>query len=304
VVWQLAGYYHVPTEAYTVLYAVLGLIMLAGSRFAGVQHVRSFHASGGESSVILGRGAAAFYSATALHSLAFLSALLHGMSRLATNQVTMSLFGALSITTLAGVAAFVFSPSPTWRRVYAAWTVALACVAFLTLNVLIDLTIIQKIEIFSVVLGVVLLIAGYIGRFLEGDREEGDGVTLSLFLGSVLPPAALLIGTLYYRFYVGQPSLPDEAGLVLVTVLMLVTGYSWQLKAPTMFGGVGLVAYLLVLVGMLAVMPNVAMGVYLAVGGGLLFAAGVALSVYRERLLALPDKIKAREGVFRVLSWR
>jgi len=35
-----------------------------------------------------------------------------------------------------------------------------------------------------------------------------------------------------------------------------------------------------------------------------LFAAGIALSVYRERLLALPDKIKAREGVFSVLSWR
>jgi len=85
---------------------------------------------------------------------------------------------------------------------------------------------------------------------------------------------------------------------------MLVTGYSWQLKAPTMFGGVGLVAYLLVLIGMLAILPNVAMGVYLAVGGALLFAAGIALSIYRERLLALPEKIRGREGLFRVLSWR
>jgi hypothetical protein len=55
---------------------------------------------------------------------------------------------------------------------------------------------------------------------------------------------------------------------------------------------------------MLAILPNVAMGVYLAAGGALLFAAGVALSVYRERLLALPAKIREREGMFRVLSWR
>jgi hypothetical protein len=98
--------------------------------------------------------------------------------------------------------------------------------------------------------------------------------------------------------------MPDEAGLVLVTVLMLVTGFSWQLKAPTLFGGIGLVSYLLVLIGMLAIRPNVAMGVYLAVGGGLLFAFGIALSVYRERLLALPSRIQNREGVFSILSWR
>jgi hypothetical protein len=123
-------------------------------------------------------------------------------------------------------------------------------------------------------------------------------------MGSILTPSALLIATLYYRFYEHNPSFPDEAGLVLVTVLMLVAGFGMQLKAPTMFGGIGLVGYLLVLVGMLAVLPNVAMGVYLAAGGGLLFAVGILLSIYRERLLALPERIRGREGLFRVLNWR
>ena len=31
---------------------------------------------------------------------------------------------------------------------------------------------------------------------------------------------------------------------------------------------------------------------------------GLFLSVYRDRLLALPDKIKRREGLFKILSWR
>jgi len=55
---------------------------------------------------------------------------------------------------------------------------------------------------------------------------------------------------------------------------------------------------------MLRGLPNVAMGVYLAIGGALLFAMGIALSIYRERLLALPSRIQNREGVFRILAWR
>jgi hypothetical protein len=44
--------------------------------------------------------------------------------------------------------------------------------------------------------------------------------------------------------------------------------------------------------------------IFMMVGGGVIFGAGIVLSVYRDALLALPDRIKRREGVFRVLSWR
>jgi len=303
-VWQLAGYFDVPHEAYTILYAVLGLGMLTLSRLVGLEHVKTFHISGTESSALLGRGAAAFHSATALLSLAFVAALLQGLSRLAASTVEIPMLTAVGLVALASLIAAVLSPTKTWRRVYVSWAIALACVGFLMINVLIDLTVWQKTEIFCVVLGVVLLVAGYIGRFLEGDREEGDAVTLALFLGSLLAPAALVIAALYYRFGERNPSTIDELVLVGITVLMLLTGLVWQLKAPTLIGGTVLAGYLLVLVGMLAIHPNMTMGVYLAVGGGLLFAAGIALSVYRERLLALPERMKSREGVFRVLNWR
>jgi hypothetical protein len=303
-VWQLAGYFDVPHEAYTILYAVLGLGMLTLSRLVGLEHVRTFHISGTESSALLGRGAAAFHSATALLSLAFLSALLQSLSKLASQSDLKVMLIAVGVVIVASLIAAVLSPTKTWRRVYVAWSISLACVAFLMINVLIDLTVWQKVEIFCVALGVVLLVAGYIGRFLEGDREEGDAVTLALLAGSILAPAALSIATLYYRFGEGSPSMIDELGLVAVTVVMLLTGLVWQLKAPTLVGGSVLAAYLLVLVGMLAIHPNVTMGMYLAIGGGLLFAAGIALSVYRERLLTLPERLKSREGVFQVLNWR
>ena len=49
---------------------------------------------------------------------------------------------------------------------------------------------------------------------------------------------------------------------------------------------------------------QLAIGVYMALGGGLVFAAGVLLSICRERLLAIPQRLKDRQGVFQVLTWR
>ena len=37
---------------------------------------------------------------------------------------------------------------------------------------------------------------------------------------------------------------------------------------------------------------------------GVFFVTGLLLSIYRDRLLLLPDKIKRREGMFKVLNWR
>jgi hypothetical protein len=49
---------------------------------------------------------------------------------------------------------------------------------------------------------------------------------------------------------------------------------------------------------------SVIVGIYLTLGGVLLFGTGLILSVYRDRLLQLPDKIRRREGIFRIFDWR
>ncbi len=92
--------------------------------------------------------------------------------------------------------------------------------------------------------------------------------------------------------------------LIAVTLFMLVTGYSWHIKSTTFFGGLGLVLYLILVVVSLGWQAQVATGVYLAIGGGLVFASGIALSVFREELLSLPDQIAHRQGVFSMLNWR
>jgi hypothetical protein len=50
--------------------------------------------------------------------------------------------------------------------------------------------------------------------------------------------------------------------------------------------------------------PQVAIGIYLVAGGAVVFLLGLLLAVYRDRLVALPQRIANREGVFRVIGWR
>jgi hypothetical protein len=128
-------------------------------------------------------------------------------------------------------------------------------------------------------------------------------LTAGFWVGSLLAALPLMAAVIYHRATTG-PSLPDELALVTVTVLMLVTGLSWRAKSPTLIGGGVLMAYLVIMIGRLAWHPQIAMDVYLAAGGTLVFACGIALSIYRERLLALPERIANREGVFRVFDWR
>jgi len=54
----------------------------------------------------------------------------------------------------------------------------------------------------------------------------------------------------------------------------------------------------------LGVRAQLAMGVYLTLGGAAIFTTGLLLSVHRDRLATLPDRIKGRQGIFKVLSWR
>jgi hypothetical protein len=47
-----------------------------------------------------------------------------------------------------------------------------------------------------------------------------------------------------------------------------------------------------------------AVALVITIGGATLFTLGLVLSIYRERLLALPERFRKREGMFRVLTWR
>jgi hypothetical protein len=181
--------------------------------------------------------------------------------------------------------------------------IALAGLTFLTLNVLSHLTAWEKLEIFCVVVGTLLTAVSYVGRFRETERRS-EMVSVGLFLGSLLVTLPLLTAVIYYRFPGGSFSPINELALVALTVLMLVTGFGWQVRSTTLIGGGALTLYLVLVLVALGREAQLSAGLYLGVAGALVFAGGIALSVYREKLIALPDQIARREGLFRVINWR
>ena len=152
--------------------------------------------------------------------------------------------------------------------------------------------------------GILLVAASYVGRFRETTDSENDIVTVGLWLGSVMVTLPLLATTIYGRAPGHEIAGIEELVLIAVTLVMLVTGYSWHIKSTTFFGGLGLVLYLILVVASLGWRAQVATGVYLAVGGGLVFACGIALSVFRETLAVPPRPDRPSEGVFSMLNWR
>ncbi|MGC1275100.1 MAG: hypothetical protein WBC44_15450 [Planctomycetaceae bacterium] len=213
-------------------------------------------------------------------------------------------FGEIVGVVAACLVAAAIAARTGWRWVFSLGAIASTAVAVFVLSSLADLSAWQRLEVLAVTLGTLLLVAGHIGRFRDRTRQADDLVDLALWFGSGLTIVPLAVATFYHRFESPPPSLFDELALATFGLLMLATGFAWRFKATTLVGGGALGGYLVVLIASLLRRPEVEMGAYLAVAGTALFLAAVALSIYRDRLLALPDRIAKREGVFQVLDWR
>jgi hypothetical protein len=302
--WQLLGYAGVPAAFHAPIDALFGVAILAAARIVGIEQGELDRFLEPGSRTTRGRGASAFRIGNAILSVALLASFLQGLARWAVQRAELSLVAALALAIVAAAMAGALVPAGAWRRWYTAAAVAMAGVTLVTLDALIDLSMWEKAEIFCVSAGMLLIVASHLGRFREVADSPSDLVTLGLWLGSLMVTLPLLAATSYRRAPGHEIAGFEELVLILVTLLMLVTGYSWQIKSTTFSGAIGLVLYLVVIVVSLGWRAQVATGVYLAVGGGLVFACGIALSVFREKLLSLPGEITHRKGVFSVLDWR
>jgi hypothetical protein len=296
-VWQLLKYRGVADEYYVLTFAVVGLLLLVAYRFAVLEKLQ-----------VTGLARAAFQCGNALLSLAFVAGALLTLSELAAERASKDvLLGMLSALIAVSLLAVLLVHHQGWRRWYVATSVALAALVVLVLAVLGHLTRGQKLEIVSVVLGLLLLIVGHLGWYREQEGHS-DLVSVALFFGSVLLALPLAVAVLWCRVY--DPSFGtfhtlNELGMLAAGLLLLASGYMFQIKSTTLAGATLTVTYLVSLVLFIRLPQQLqTTAVYLMIGGGVFFAAGLLLSLYRDRLLHLPERIKRREGVFRVLSWR
>ncbi len=296
-VWQYMTYYYLDAEYYVGAFALLGLGLLVLYRFAVL-----------ERKPVAGLGRAAFQSANALIGLAEAAGALLALSGLAGRTFPLGLLVALqAVLVVVALAALVLVRQAGWRRGYVVAAVGNAVLTVLVLILQIQWTAWEKLEVVCLALGLVVLVASHMGWFRERESED-DVVGFGLLFGSVLTAAPLTWAVLYCRFsgegFDAFHTL-NEAGALAAGLLLLAAGVLTRVRSTTLTGAAVMAVYLLTLVAFVrlpAMLQTAA--VYLMIGGGLFFLVGLLLAVYRDRLLALPQKIKRREGVFRVLNWR
>jgi hypothetical protein len=153
--------------------------------------------------------------------------------------------------------------------------------------------------------GVGLLAIGHVGWYREDEKQE-DMVSFNLGTGVLLVAVPLAIAVLHHRLrLVPEFSTLNELGMLAAGVVLLASGFMLHIRSTTLGGAALLAIYLLTLVLYINKIENVQLAaIWIAVGGGVIFATGILLSVYRDRLLTLPDQVKRREGIFKVLGWR
>ncbi len=234
--------------------------------------------------------------------------LLIALARLLTSETEWSLLALLITQTVACVFVGFLTKETTWRRHF--WVLATAQVAMtlLVVNALSTLTLWQRGEILLTVAGLAMLATGYFGWYRERDREE-EWVSFNLALGSFLSAAPLTLGMLVQRFDSRIASWgwvsTHEVGVLVLGLLLLGAGVLCRIRWSTIVGGTTLIVYVVSLIGLVRLPDQLqSTAVYMMVGGGLFFGMAVLLSIYRDRLLAIPKQAQAGEGVFRVLKWR
>lgn len=240
-------------------------------------------------------------------------------NRLLADETDWPLLGTVAAQAALSALAIPLTRREEGRSPLVALALAQVAVSALLLNTLSQLTFLQRIELLSTVVGLVLVATGLLGWRREANVSAIEDATakglatrdsatdLNLWLGSLMATFPLTLGLLNTRIFDGDPAwiALHEVGVLAIGLGLVGAGVLCRLRAPTLAGGGALAVYLASLVLLLHLPEQLrSVAVYLMAGGGVLFAAAVLLSVYRDRLLTLPTRIREGEGVFAVLMWR
>ena len=162
------------------------------------------------------------------------------------------LLGSLGVLSL--LAAWIVR-HPGWRRWYMVTAITEAALMFFAIHLLNHLSRWEELEIFAVAAGIGLLAVGHVGWYREDEKQE-DMVSFNLGTGALLVAVPLAIAVLVHR------SVPDfsalnELGMLAAGVLLLATGFMFQIRSTTLTGAGLLAIYLVTLVLYINMLKNV-----------------------------------------------
>ena len=295
--WQLLAWCGLGAQAFLLVFGIIGLAMLFVYRLSLLEQTAYARLS-----------EALYLSANGVLSLSFVGSILYGLSQLFRSSMTQNDtvdwgFAGFCIAMLGiNLTAVLATNQASVRRWFVVTCVGLGGVTLLALHNLINLTPWQQVELFSVLVGLCLLVVGHLGWYREQDRES-EFVSMSLLFGSLLASVPLAIATWIDRGD-GVFNPVNEFGFLFVSIGLLASGVICQLKASTLIGTLSTALYFLTLLIFVPWGQLNSVALAILIGGSVLFGTGMILAFFRDRLLTLPDRIKNREGIFKVFNWR
>lgn len=248
------------------------------------------------------------FSGQLLLSLAGMGSVFLGLNRLMMvgfHGGTLALLIGMIATSLVAAAIAVPQVASRW---YVSLAVLQGCSALLLIAFGLTLEPWQKLEILLSAMGATMLIVAHIGWAQEGERRE-DWITLALVVGSLFFAIPMMTGLLGQRLEFYSETTPwrlvHEIGAITVGLSLLGTGILFRLRSTTIVGGISMLLYIGTLVVYVR-LPEQLQGVavYMMIGGGIFFVVSMLLSIFRDYLLAMPERFRNRRGLFRVLTWR
>ncbi|UUO07985.1 hypothetical protein M4951_06625 [Blastopirellula sp. J2-11] len=295
--WQALSYVDAGVVAYIATFAAAGLMQLALYRWGTADR-----------NAPAGTSLALFQSGNMLLTLAGTAGVLFALNRLPLRVFDASIVFLLLGLMVASIIAAGLIAVAAWRRGYFVLAICQTVTLVLFCAASSRLLIYQKVEIAVTVIGALALIASHLGWARE-DGNRRDEVSVGLWLGSLLFAVPMTVALLWRRFQF-SPDLTawgmfHEIGVLAIALILVGVGLICRVRGTTICGVGAMLLYfatLLCYVQLPGMLQNVA--VYMMIGGGTFFAVALMLSFYRDTLLALPQRAKRREGLFKVLNWR
>ncbi len=228
--------------------------------------------------------------------------------RMISGEQTMGLIAMLGLQLAATAITGLMAGTREWKLAFRTAAMAQVVALAASINLMLDFTWIQRMELGSLLVGTILLGLGHVAWSREGDDRDGMA-TAGLSLGSLAVVIPLAAGLIWTRLSVGAElagwGLFHESATIVAGLLLLGAGLLCRVRSTTVGGATLLVVQVLSLVTLIDwPEPLQRISVLMMLGGGLFFTTAILLSIFRDHLMALPTRIREGEGVFQVFKWR
>ena len=236
------------------------------------------------------------------------AAVLLGMSRWLEGEITGSLMIVMMVALGCTVLASLLTKNQYWRTVFRTLILGIVGSSLCVFDGLLDMTGWHRGEICCLVGGTILVVLGHLAWLREGDSDADAVASLSLFTGSLLIAIPLAIGLVFYRLAdtpETQWRLFHEIATIVGSLVLLGSGMLCRIRSTTVGGAFLMLTFVGSLITLVRIPDQLqTASVAMMVGGGVFLTSAILMSIYRDRLIALPGQIREGDGVFQVLKWR